>query len=295
MSEDAENPDLTNSASSRRIALLVVVHLMIATLPVTLGLVTFSQYSLAYLWAVSSIPFAQIMLLAVWIGLTQGTLLNKLVVAGVSVAYIAFWHALGTHTMGGESHLTDLVLRECAIMLPMMAVFSAVMLGMRRWLGSIESSYDPESLDAQAQKKYSLFTALSVTTASAFFMALFRISSARDESDSSFAVVAHILLVVTAFSLLLISTIWAALAPGIVRYRVMAIALLAVLLGVSLAVSAGHTPAQGGWLMLAAATSIVVVPATIVCGSLLFLRGGGYRIVKAAAPLPSQRNSLTAV
>jgi hypothetical protein len=123
---------------------------------------------------------------------------------------------------------------------------------------------------------------------------LFRISMERGESESSTAVVAHILLIMTTLSLLLVSSIWAALAPGFVRYRLTIVAVLAALLGVSLAVSAGHTPAQGGWLMLAGATSIVVVPAAIVCVSLLFLRAGGYRLVRTPTT-SSLKTSLTTV
>jgi hypothetical protein len=283
VSEAAEIPDPPNSAPSRRILLLVIAHLIIAILPVTLGVVTLIEYSLAYLWAISSIPFAQIMLLAMWIGLAQGMLVRKLAVAGLSVVYLVFWHALGTQLMYRQSRLAEIFIQDCIQMLAILAVLSGVMFCMRRLLGQIRHFNDPELLDTSAQTRYSLFTILSLTTVGSVFMAMFRISIERSEPLSSTAVIAHIILMMTTFSLLLVSTIWAALAPGIVRYRIMAIAVLAVLLGVSLAVSAGHTPAQGGWLMLAAATSIVVVPAAIVCGSLLFLRGGGYRLVKTPA------------
>lgn len=286
--------DTPDSAPSRRILLLVIAHLVIAMAPVTLGLVTFSRYSLPYLWDVSSVPFAQIMLLAMWIGLGQGKPLQKLAAAALSATYISFWHALGTKLLGGQSRLVEIFLSECIQMLAILAVLSGVMFCMRRWLGQIQHFADPEPLDASAQTRYSLFTALGMTTAGSLFMALFRISMERGVSESNTAVVAHILLIMTTLSLLLISFIWAALAPGMVHYRISAIGVLAVLLGVSLAISAGHTPEQGGWWMLAGATLIVIVPATIVCGSLLFLRGGGYRLVRTPTA-SSLGDSLTAV
>jgi hypothetical protein len=263
--------------------------------PVTLGLVTSGRYSLPYLWAVSSVPFALIMLLALWVGLGQAKAINKTVAALLGITYISAWHGLGTKLLGGDSRLVEIFIRDGIQMLAILAGLSGVMFCMRRWIGQIQHFVDPEPLDASAQTRYSLFTALIVTTAGSFFMALFRISMERGESESSAAIVAHILLIMTTLALLLVSSIWAALAPGIVRYRIAVIAALAVLLGVSLAISAGHTPAQGGWWMLAAATLIVVVPAAIVCGSLLFLRAGGYRLVRLPTPLRSHRNSVTAV
>jgi hypothetical protein len=279
-SATAAVPDKRDSASYRRIIWLVVAHLIIAMAPVTLGLVTFSRYSLPYLWAVSSIPFAQIMLLTMWVGLGQGKLLYNLAIAILATIYISFWDILGTKLFGGGITLVEIFIRDCLEMLATLAVLTGVMLGIRRWLGRIQHVTDPTILDASAQTRYSLFAALGVTTAGSFFMALFRISMERDGSESSAATIAHILLIMTTLSLMSISTIWAALAPGVVGYRIAAIAVLAVLLGVSLAISAGNTPAQGGWCMLAGATLVVVVPATIVCGSLLFLRGGGYRLVR---------------
>jgi hypothetical protein len=292
--EAAAVSDKRDSASYRRIIWLVVAHLIIAMAPVTLGLVTFSQYSLPYLWAVSSVPFAQIMLLAMWIGLGTGKPFHKLATAALSAIYISFWHALGTKLLGGESWLVEIFLRDGMQMLAILAVLSGVMFCLRRWLGQIQHFVDPQPLDTAAQTRYSLFTALSMSTAGSLFMALFSISMEKGESESSTAVVAHIMLIMATLCLLLVSSIWAALAPGIVRYRIAAIAVLAALLGVSLAVSAGHTPAQGGWLMLAAASLIVVVPAAIVCGSLLYLRAGGYRLVRTPST-NSFRNSLTAV
>jgi hypothetical protein len=292
--EAAAVSDNRDSASYRRIIWLVVAHLIIAMAPVTLGLVTFSQYSLPYLWAVSSVPFAQIMLLAMWIGLGTGKPFHKLATAALSAIYISFWHALGTKLLGGESWLVEIFLRDGMQMLAILAVLSGVMFCLRRWLGQIQHFVDPQPLDTAAQTRYSLFTALSMSTAGSLFMALFSISMEKGGSESSTAVVAHIMLIMATLCLLLVSSIWAALAPGMVRYRIAAIAVLAALLGVSLAVSAGHTPAQGGWLMLAAASLIVVVPAAIVCGSLLYLRAGGYRLVRTPST-NSFRNSLTAV
>jgi hypothetical protein len=287
VSKTVATADPPDSAPSRRIVLLVIVHLVIAMLPATMGLAAFSKYSLAYLWAVSSISFAEVMLLAMLISMVPRKPFLKILAALLGVAYISFWQALGAKLLGGQNQLVDNFVRDCMMVFALLAVLTIVMLGVRRWLGHIQHFHDPELLDASAQTRYSLFTALGLTTAGSFFMALFRMSVERRESGSSFEVIAHILLIMTTLSLLMVSLIWATLAPGIVRYRMTANAALTVLFGVSLAVSAGHTPEQGGWWMLAAATSIVIVPAAIVCGSLLFLRTGGYRLVKAplaAAP-----------
>jgi hypothetical protein len=237
--------DSSDSYSYRRITWLVVAHLVIAMVPTTMGFVTFSQYSLPYLWAVSSVPFAQIMLLAMWIGLGTGKPFHKLATAALSAIYISFWHALGTKLLGGESRLAEILLRDGMQMLAILAVLSEVMFCLRRWLGQFQHFVDPQPLDASAQTRYSLFTALGMSTAGSLFMALFSSSMEKCESESSTAVVAHILLIMATLCLLLVSSIWAALAPGMVRYRIAAIAVLAALLGISLAVSAGHTPAQG--------------------------------------------------
>ncbi len=277
------------SLPSGRITVLLVAHLVIAMAPATMGLVTFSEDSLLFIWAVSSVPFAQIMLLALWISLGYGKPINKIFAALLGTAYISFWHALGTKLLGGESQLVEIFIRDGIQILATLAALSGVMLCIRRWLGIIQHFSDPEPLDASAQTRYSLFTALGMTTAGSFFMALFRISMERGESQSSAAPIAHVLLIMTTLSLLMVSTIWAALAPGIVRYRMAAISVLAVLLGVSLAISAGHTPAQGGWWRLAGATLIVIVPTTIICGSLLYLRVCGYRLVRTPAVVPMEK------
>jgi hypothetical protein len=295
VSDTAEIPDTPDSAPSRRIVLLVVVHLMIAVLPVTLGLVTFSQYSLPYIWAISSVPFSQVMLLAIWIGIGQSKLSYKVAAALLAVGYISFWFGIGTSFLSSERLRLEDFVRDSMQILAILAVVSLMIFGLRRWLGQIYYYVDPELLDATAKTRYSLFTALGLTTAGAFCMALFRISIEVDDIESSYATIAHILLIMTTFALMSVSIIWAALAPGIVRYRITAIAFLAALLGITLAVSAGNTPEQGGWWMLAGATLIVLIPTAIVCGSLLFLRGGGYRLVKTPVTSLPHGNSLTAV
>jgi hypothetical protein len=147
------------------------------------------------------------MLFAMWIGLAQGKLVRKLAFAGLSVVYLVFWHALGTRLMYGQSRLAEIFIQDGIQMLAILAVLSGVMFCLRRWLGQIQQIADPEPLDASAQTRYSLFTALGMSTAGSLFMALFCISMEKGESESSTAVVAHILLMMTTFSLLLISTI----------------------------------------------------------------------------------------
>ena len=160
-----------------------------------------------------------------------------------------------------------------------LAGLSVVMSGVSRWVGTIRYTNETDRELVESRPRYSLFSILAVSTAISLVLGLVRLSRASTPADDAPLVVAQMLLSIVAFALNLLATIWATLGAGRAQYRIVAVFVIAILLGFSMSVGVGNSPFAEPWWLFASSSLIVVVPTTIVALTLLYLRKLGFRLI----------------
>jgi hypothetical protein len=284
-----------NSSMSRirpsEIYALIAVHCVLAAAPVGAALLLgdFNDVRmLPFIWALSSIPFSQIMLLSIWVGMAAGRILPKIFLAILATAWLVVWvsssQVLGS-TEPPPSLVSDVFL-NLAIMLGFVIVLSVAMTGTSRLVGTIRFTGDTDLPANVPGLHYSLFALLAVSTTTALVLGLVRMSRVEGATDQSQTV--YYLLAVVVFALNMLTTIWATLGKGHVKRRLLAVFLVSICLGFSMSVGAGQSPFSEPWWLFYSGTLIVVVPTAVVACSLLWLRRIGFRLVAARAEHESE-------
>jgi len=268
---------------------LVAVHLVLATAPLGAALLLgdFNDLRmLPFVWALSSIPFSQIMLLSIWVGMAAtGRILPKILFAFLATAFLVVWITSG-EVLGSTERppisIVSLYFQNLAIVLGFFAVLSSVMVGTSRLVGTIRFTKDTDLPSNEPRFQYSLFALLAASTATALVLGLVRMSRVEIASDLSQTVVS-ILLAIVVFFLNMLAIIWATLGAGHVKSRLFAAFLVSIILGFSMSVGAGQSPFSEPWWLFAAGPLIVVVPTAVVACTLLWMRRIGFRLVTARA------------
>lgn len=260
---------------------LIVVHFFLAIAPLGTAFIPFNSLSLPLMWALSSIPFSQIMLLSMWLGMTPGKLLSKSILAIFAISYLGVWIATGSVLMSSEVSVVSTLpeyLRIITVSLVMLAILSVVMAGASHLMGSICYTKGCDRVLKDSRFQFSLFAILALATITCVVLGLVRLSRDNSDSDESVIVVIQTFFAVVVFALNLLTTIWATLGAARVITRLLIVFVVAVLLGCSMAIGAGHSPFSEHWWLFASFTLIVLVPTTIVTLTLLYLRRLGYRL-----------------
>ncbi len=281
---EASAPGIFRQTHPRKfaISILVAVHLLLAILPLGIAFIPFDSQMLPLMWALSSLPFSQLMLLSMWLGMTPGKLFPKAILASLAVSYLVIWPAAGSVLMSSEASVASFFpeyLRIVLSVLPMLAILSVVMVSASFLVGSICYRKDRDRLLMNPRIQFSLFAILALCTIICVLLGLVRLSRENSASENSPIVVVQMLLVVVVFALNLLATIWATLGTGRVMYRLAIVYVLAVLLGFSMAVGAGQSPFSEPWWLFAGSSLIVLVPTTVVALTLLYVRKLGFRLV----------------
>ncbi len=263
---------------------LVAVHLVLATAPVGAA-VLLSDFNdvrmLPFIWALSSIPFSQLMLLSIWVGMAAGRVLPKILLVILATALLVVWITFGQVLGSTEPppSLVSIFVLNLAIMLGIVAVLSVAMAGTSRLVGTIRFANDTDLPANEPRLHYSLFALLAISTATALVLGLVRLSRMEIESEQSQT--AEYLLAVVVFALNMLTTIWATFGKGHVKRRLLAVFLVSICLGFSMWVGAGNSPFSEPWWLFCSGALIVVVPTAVVACTLLWLRGIGFRLVAA--------------
>lgn len=170
-----------------------------------------------------------------------------------------------------------LYFQNLAVMLGIVAVLSAVMAGTSRLLGTIRFTKDTDLPSTEPRFHYSLFALLAVSTATALVLGLVRMSRVEIASDQSQTV--SILLAIVVFALNMLAIIWATLGAGHVKRRLSGVFVIAILLGLSMAIAVGNSPYSQPWWLFISTSLIVLVPTSITALTLLYLRRLGFRLI----------------
>ena len=261
---------------------LIAVHLVLATAPLGAELLgDFNDLRMwPFMWALDSIPFSQIMLLSIWVGMAATPRRwPKILLAILTTAFIMVWMTSGEVLRSTEPlvSMVSLYFQNLAIMLGIVAVLSAVMVGTSRLVGTIRFTKDTDLPSTEPRFHYSLFALLAVSTAAALVLGLVRMSRVEIASDQSQTV--SWLLLIVVFALNMFAIIWAALGAGHVKRRLLVVFLVSIILGFSMTVGAGNSPFLEPWWLFASGSLIVVVPTAIVACTLLWMRRLGFRLI----------------
>ncbi len=272
---------------------LVAVHFVLASAPLGAALLLGDLNDLRmlpFLWALSSIPFSQITLLSIWVGMVStGKILPKILPAILATALLTVWITSGQVLGSTEPPITMVALffQNLAIMLGIVAVLSVVMAGTSRLVGTIRFTKDTDLPSNEPRFHYSLFALLAISTATALVLSLVRMSRVEIASDLPQTV--SYLLAIVVFALNTFAIIWATLGAGHVKRRLFGVFVIAMLLGLSMAIAVGNSPYSQPWWLFISTSLIVLVPTSITALTLLYLRRLGFRLISP----PSETGSET--
>jgi len=264
---------------SSKLYALVAVHVVLAIAPLGEALVPSGKWTLPLLWSLASIPLSQLMLLSAWLGMTRGNTIRRIVIAVLATLYIAFWPSLGEFLRLAEVFrrpLPSINLQFTWIMLLFLASLSAVMMGARRFVGTIHFASRSDARCGELHSQYSLIALLAVTTATALILGLVRGSRTGGVDGVT---IAQYLLAVVVFVVNILATIWATLGAGHVVRRIAAVYCVSLMLGLSWANGAGYSLDTKPWWLFPLSSLILIVPTTIVVVTLLVIRSLGYRLL----------------
>jgi hypothetical protein len=276
---------------------LIVVHGALAVL--AMPFLPFSSiYSLPIIWALGSIPFAQIMVLAVCVGLPGQEALNWLPRAIAIVALFAavevtidfrqgFRSGIGTDSWFGT------VLFLGGYRVGFLLLLTLVMVFARRFLGEMQKAPDRPAPPGTERVQFSLFALMGVLSIVAVMLALLRgASEASAEQNIGLRMILTMALVFIVLSVNIFMTVWATLspAPGVTR-RVVAVFAIATILGVAIGATTlfrGDMDMEMQLLQLSAGMLLALTSTSILAFSLLYLRWHGFRLVPRKTPVEEE-------
>ncbi len=264
-----------------RLKWLIVVHVALGACLMAGRLIPPDIRFLPLLWALFSVPIAQLMLLSFWAGLGGGRGMRRLLGTLLGVAYLTAWrtvYQMFLQNSGGTTFL-DLFVMTYAMYLGCTVFFAGVFLGIRRWKAELRQVPEVATATPPARFQYSLLSLLLIiTVASVIFSEISSIRTARGDGDPGAGMFVGMLLFLTIGLVNLLCAVWAALGVGHVGLRVSLVLLVALMLGIAQSLAMSHDRIAI-WLPLASAFAMAVVPTAVVVVSLLVVRSCGYRLV----------------
>ncbi len=261
-----------------RLKWLVGMHLLLGVTPVLMFAHPGNLQWVPVTWALASVTIGQLMLLAVWAGLGNSTGEYRWIGSISGLAYLAIWPALAPMLSSyADESVASVFARHAGIDGMVFAVMLGIVLLMRRRFTIVRFSGDVEPQVGRQQ--FSVRHLLAVIACVAAFLASARVSVAADVTSFWFSIVGSVMFIV-AFGASLIVAVWAALAPGLARWRVAAVFLLAIVLGFALSYTMLFRSTQEEWRLwlTATQTAAFALPTVIVVLSLLVVRWAGYRL-----------------
>lgn len=263
---------------------LVGVHVVLALVPVGIGLVAFNKYTMPIAWGLAAVSFAQIMLLAMWLGMTGWEkTLQRILTAILAVAFMSIWHAIA---QVAQSPIRALPLiasayaRNFLVISILLMSIALVLFGASKLFGTIGLPLSADSSMPEPRYRFSLLALLVTATTISIILGLVRIAQAGKHPTGDVEPAVDYMLAAVIYGLNTLATVWATLGPGHVARRVSGVMVVSILLGLSLAAAlANPAIVSEGWWLFVSRSVIVILPTIIVVLSLLYLRRHGFRLV----------------
>lgn len=263
-----------------KLKLLVAIHVVLAILPAGAFLVPNDIVFIPLLWAMVSVMYAQLMLLAVWLGLGTSKWTVRMASAVLAVAYLTIWLFVGFSIRPDTT--APSYFRLFASFCGLILIIAGVFLLLRRKHGEIRD-ITGQQVSSRPRSQFSILQLLLVTAVVAVLLALIRAATA-DRSGTEFSGLASSVLAFVVFLVTTLIAPWAVLSMGPVRSRVVILLLVALLLGIALALVSlpfNLTIVSRVWTWYFLAECLILDFLTvIVIVSLLVVRSCGYRLIR---------------
>jgi len=290
------NVDTTNElkaptrpvASVRRLRLLVGAHLALTSVLLGYRFIPGEVTYLPLLNAIGSVSLAQALVLSFWLGMGTSGAIRRIIGGVLGVLYVCAWQLIAFPVSGDP--LSDLLSNFLNSLLQfglLLGLFGGGFLAVRRWVAHLQYR---ETFDDQRPRRaqFSILHLLLVTTIAALVLGLAR-GSRGTTNQFDWSYIALMALCFVIFFVNTLCAVWAALALGPVRWRVMLVFLIALLLGLALLMPMyppNYPPSspQLPWWLGPSQVVVTLVPIGIVVVSLLVVRSCGYRLVPNRQP-----------
>lgn len=287
---EPENASKSHSAMPThpgRLRLLVLAHLLISPAPAVAFLAPADIRYLPVIWLGSSVLLAQLMLLAVWLGLGRCELHWRLIATALGCAWLTTWACLpqiATQATAERWHLLF------GMSLGSVAVWAGVFFAVRRFKADLQIATPGRQVPVETRWQFSILHLLIVTAVVAIVLGLAQGAEAgRQDSEGWGNLVASALMIVT-FLINLYCAVWATLGEARIGWRLGLVVLVAVLLGVAISLPSGIQLL--GWWLFAAMVVVMTAPTLIVAASLLVVRSCGYRLVPSGGDTRARRRAI---
>jgi hypothetical protein len=270
----------------RKLTLLVAVHLLLGMAPIAMFLHPGDLRWIPLTWALASISFGQLMLLAFWAGLGTSAAWKRLAGSAAGACYLATWPTLALVVSPNAERSGYELVAYVALFAAMLVMFGGIFLLWRRRFAQLRCVDDVDERPAVAprRRQFSVLHLLLLMSIVAVVLGLMRGATAGD--TERWHELAINLLGVVALVVNIIAAPWAALALGPARGRVALVLVVSVLLGMAVSFTAVFKLPMPEWRVWLFSTQSLAfaVPPLILVASLLVVRSCGYRLV----PLPKR-------
>ena len=262
---------------------LFAMHLLLALAPLGLGVMPINYWTLPIAWSLGSVPFSQIMLLSIWVGMTKSRRpIIKFVLAaswGIFLALVLAWPQV-LMTAGAQfREFESAFLNFLCVLLILLAFTSSLLASATRLTGTIDISQETEFPPVVSRFRFSLLALLAFATAIALLFGLVRISRANIATAGLAATIMEFTLGAVVFSLNTLVAVWATMGPRHVGRRLGVLFLVSVMLGGSFAIGTYSSYSTEPWWLIVSFPLVIIVPMAIVALTLLSLRRLGFRLV----------------
>ena len=236
-------------------------------------------------YALSSLTFAQLMLLSFWVGMGGNTGIVRAVGGLIGTAYITIWPVLAQYVSPHfVEHELPPITREFLVRFSSYAaitlLFSGCFVLLRRKGTKLKhlSTFNAEV--ARPRVKYSMLYLLVLMSTCSLVLGLVRIAQPTNQTDtgqSTLSLVAIIILMMVVFVINSICAAWASLSLNSPWSRIGLTVGIALLLGITFGVATGNY--SFSWWIFISVCLIPVLSTAIVIVSLLVVRSCRYRLV----------------
>ena len=272
--KDAHGP----VGSSGRLRVLVAVHLAMGMVPAATSMVPSEVRFMPVILALTAIPAAQWALLCFWAGLGTSRWKGRLVGTLLGVAYLTFWPVV-SQMLSRQQARTSLLAEYMvgfAVNAFLVSLFAGGLFLARRWIGALHVVSGPDAQLSHSRFQYSILHLLVITAVLAVLLGLTRSARAADTPGIGWRYGSILALTAVAFLGNIVCAAWATLGRRSVVWPIALVLLVAVLVGIDMALAA-RLDVLWWWLVpsMALATTLCT---TIVATSLLVVRSCGYRL-----------------
>lgn len=285
---------------------LLLVHGVLLFVPLAAFIIPNHILFLPLTWVLTTVPIAQLLCLALYVGMISergSGLLPKAI--GLVAAYVTVMTTglamFGRGPVGDLGDLFEEILYAIAMSLGLFLLLLGATMVARHLLGTVHRIPEPALENEGSRKQFSLLALLGVLSVFGVILGMTKVSrdAAQAGDDFDLRILMFMALFAFTYVINMLMAVWAVLSPGQMSFRFALVLCISVLLG--FAIGMQSLPGGAGFgAMLTALTLGGMAAASlsstlIVMLSLWFLRTLGFRLITrrslVATPVEGEENA----